>query len=166
MGKLADIFGGNIADGVAKIISLFKLDPNVAAQHAEELAKIQADLVAKQMDAATAEVQAARDTIVAEAQSGDSYTRRARPSFMYLVEFILAFNFIILPLIQMLSHQALSPMALPSPLLWLFGSAILGYTGARSWDKFMEAPGDSSISLPLGIKASQNTGGKTNDSSR
>lgn len=160
MGKLAELFGGNVADGVAKIISLFHVDPNLAAANAEKLAEIQAGIVAKSMDAATAEIQAARDTIVAEASSGDAYTRRARPSFMYLVEFILAFNFVFIPMYQLLTKTALSPMILPTPLLWLFGSAILGYTGARSWDKFMGAPGDSTLELPLGIKASQITTGR------
>lgn len=143
---LSDIIGGNIADGVAKIISLFKLDPNVAAQNAEKLTEIQADIVKKSMDAATAEVQAARDTIVADAQSGDKFTRRARPSFIYLVEAVLAYNYIVAPLI----HR--QPFVLPDPIIWLFGSAVLGYTGARSWEKFMGLPGDSFMNL-FGIKA-------------
>jgi hypothetical protein len=48
---------------------------------------------------------------------------------MYIVEAILLCNYIIFPLINR------TPLALPEPLFWLFGSAVLGYTGARSWEK-------------------------------
>lgn len=153
MGKLADIFGGNITEGVAKIISLFHVDPSLAAANAEKLAEIQAEIVSKQVDAAKAEVEAAARNIQADAASGDKFTQRARPSFMYIIELILFWNYIVAPL---LGRQVLS---LPDPLFWLFGSAILGYTGARSWDKFMNAAGDSSIELPLGIKARQTKNG-------
>ncbi len=154
MGKLADLFGGNIADGVAKIISLFHVDPNLAAANAEKLQEIQAEIVSKQIDAATAEVNAATANIQADAKSGDKFTSRARPSFMYIIEFILFWNYVISPL---LGKQVLT---LPDSLFWLFGSAILGYTGARSWDKFMGTDGESKIELPFGIKASQITNGR------
>lgn len=154
MGKLAELFGGNIADGVAKIISLFKIDPNIAAANAQELAKIQAELLSKQMDAASAEVEAASANIRADASSGDKFTQRARPSFMYIVELILLYNYLIAPL------AGRATLALPDPLFWLFGSAVLGYTGARSWEKFMGMDGESTMTLPFGIKATQITNGR------
>jgi hypothetical protein len=40
MASVTDIIGGSITDGVAKIISLFKVDPNLALQHQTELEKI------------------------------------------------------------------------------------------------------------------------------
>jgi hypothetical protein len=150
---LTDILGGSLTDGVAKIISLFKVDPNKAAEHAAELAKIQADIQSKMIDAAQAEIEAASANIRAEQASGDKYTQRARPSFVYMVLVILFANYVILPLVG-------RPLiALPDSLFWLFGSAILGYTGARSWEKVLSLPGDSEVSLPFGVKASNSTKG-------
>ena len=48
---------------------------------------------------------------------------------MYIVEFILLWNYVAVPLFKQM------PVVLPEPLFWLFGSAVLGYTGARSWEK-------------------------------
>src|SRR6266568_1597173 len=127
---LTDILGGSILDGVAKIVGLFKVSPDVALAHQAELEKIQADMQAKILDAANAEVQAASANIRADAASGDKFTQRARPSFMYICEVILLCNYILFPLLNR------PPLDFPEPLFWLFGSAILGYTGARSWEKF------------------------------
>lgn len=151
---LEKIIGGSIGDVAAKIISLFKVPPEKALEHEAEMAKIQQDAIDKATAAAQAEIEAASANIRADAQSGDKFTQRARPSFMYIVEVILAWNYILAPL---LNRRVLD---LPEPLFWLFGSAILGYTGARTWEKFMLAPGESKLDLPLGIKATQITNGR------
>lgn len=132
MPGITDIIGGSIGDAVAKIISLFKVDPNKALEAQTELQKIQFDLEGKMQDALSREIEAASANIRADASSGDKFTQRARPSFMYIVEVILVCNYIIFPLMNR------SPLELPEPLFWLFGSAILGYTGARSWEKYSQ----------------------------
>jgi len=43
---------------------------------------------------------------------------------------ILVANFVVFPFI------AKPPIAFPDALFWLFGSCMLGYTGARSWEKY------------------------------
>lgn len=81
--------------------------------------------------------------IMAEAQSADPWTSRARPSFLYVMYvmiaaaipmgFLSAFN-------PGMATQVASGMqawlaAIPNELYTLFGVGYLGYTGARSWDK-------------------------------
>ncbi|NQW01685.1 MAG: hypothetical protein HQ483_18420 [Rhodospirillales bacterium] len=81
--------------------------------------------------------------ILAEAQSTDPWTSRARPSFLYIIYvFILAS-------IPMGALSAWDPDmakaiaygakawldAIPESLMGLFGVGYLGYTGFRSWDK-------------------------------
>lgn len=127
---LQDIIGGNILDGFAKVISMFKVPPEVALQHQAELAKLAADQQLAILNAANVEIQAASDNIKAEEASGDKFTSRARPSFMYLCIFILGMNYVFFPMFNR------APVNFPEPLFWLFGSCILGYTGARSWEKF------------------------------
>jgi hypothetical protein len=140
---LSAILGGNIGDLFSKIVGTFKLSPEDAAKleqakldHALELAKLQAELEQSANATLTAEVNAARDTITAEAKSGDKFTSRARPTFLYLMYVVLAWNYLFLPAIQYFGGRVPAPIALPDSLMWLFGSGYLGYTGARSWDKF------------------------------
>jgi len=81
--------------------------------------------------------------ILAEAQSPDPWTSRARPSFMYVIYLLLLFG---LPMgfisaydptiasnISIGFKQWLT--AIPSDLYALFGVGYLGYAGARTWEK-------------------------------
>lgn len=88
-------------------------------------------------------IEAKMTTIVAEAQSADKWTSRARPGFMYVM-YIL-----ILLAVPMGALHAVSPgiaeniivglqkwlVAIPDSLYTLFGVGYVGYTGARSYDK-------------------------------
>jgi hypothetical protein len=69
--------GGNIADGVANIIKLFKIDPNVALANQTELAKLQFDLQGKMLDTITAQTQ----VNLAEAQSKSIFVAGWRTSW-------------------------------------------------------------------------------------
>ena len=81
--------------------------------------------------------------IVAEAQSADPWTSRARPSFLYVMYTMLL---IALPMgvLAAFRPQAATDIAagmnaylngLPEPLYALFGTGYLGYTAARQWGK-------------------------------
>jgi hypothetical protein len=126
---LGSILGNAVGDTVKKIVGVFKADPTVVEQNKFELAKIEADLQARLQEAIAREVEAAGENIRAEAQSGDKFTSRARPTFLYVSNFIILWNFVVVPLFKQ------APVAMPEPLFWLFGSVMLGYTGARTWEK-------------------------------
>ena len=81
--------------------------------------------------------------IVAEAGSADSWTSRARPSFLYVMYAIILWA---LPMgvIAAFRPEAARDIAagmnaylngLPEPLYALFGTGYLGYTAARQWGK-------------------------------
>ena len=81
--------------------------------------------------------------ILAEAQSADPWTSRARPSFLYVIYVIILWA------IPMGLISALSPVTakgisegmngylagIPDSLWGLFGTGYLGYTAARQWGK-------------------------------
>jgi hypothetical protein len=108
-----------------------------------ERAKAQAELARMQMDGELKELEVRMSAILAEAQSADPWTSRARPSFLYVMYAL------ILAAIPMGGLHAWRPelavsiaagmqawlAALPEELWWLFGAGYLGYTGARSLDK-------------------------------
>jgi hypothetical protein len=134
---LDQILGGNVASFIGGLIDKFHMSPEDKAKfqaavdaNQTQLALAQIDLQKKAEDELQSEVQAASANIRADAASGDKYTSRARPSVIYVVLVILTANYLVFPLLG-------KPLlALPDPLFWLFGSCVLGYTGARSWDKF------------------------------
>jgi hypothetical protein len=88
-------------------------------------------------------VKAQLSAIVAEADSADPWTSRARPSFLYVMYLILLWA---LPMgvIAAFRPEAARDIAagmnaylngLPEPLYALFGTGYLGYTAARQWGK-------------------------------
>lgn len=138
------LFGADdLGDVFSKIVGTFKLSPDKAAElqslaeaHKVELAKMQIEMEERASDAITQEVQAAGANIRAEATNGDKYTSRARPTFIYICNVILLWNYIVVPLLKE------KPIEFPEPLFWLFGSVMLGYVGARSWEKISGAKAD------------------------
>jgi hypothetical protein len=88
-------------------------------------------------------IEARLSAIVAEAQSPDPWTSRARPSFLYVMYALILFA------LPMGVLAAFSPPAaaaigggitaylrgLPGELYALFGTGYLGYTAARQWGK-------------------------------
>lgn len=143
MSILTEIIGGNVGQLFKDIVGSFKLDPakeaellSIAEQNKQVLAVKQLDLEEKASEVQAREIEAASRNIVAEAQSGDKFTSRARPMFMYVVNAILLWNYIVVPLFKR------EPVSLPEALFWLFGSAVLGYTGARTWEKIGVGKGD------------------------
>ena len=84
--------------------------------------------------------------ILAEAQSEDPWTSRARPTFLYVIYSLILLCFgagiigIWFPDHVTTAAQNFANLlgALPQELWWLFGTGYLGYTGARSFDKRRE----------------------------
>lgn len=85
--------------------------------------------------------------ILAEANSADPWTSRARPTFLYLIYAIIllcvagAITGIWWPDHVATAASNLTNLlaAIPDSLWWLFGAGYLGYTGARSFDKWRGA---------------------------
>ena len=86
--------------------------------------------------------------IVAEAQSSDPWTSRARPSFLYVMYALLlwAIPMGLIAAAQPATAQAIASgmnaylAGIPEPLYTLFGTGYLGYTVARAWDKAKGQP--------------------------
>ena len=137
MGILQNILGGTLLDSVKGIIGEFHTSPEVKAQmqaaldaNKTQIELAQLNLEAKAQDVLARETEAASANIRAEAASGDKYTSRARPSFLYVMLGILATNYVVFPLLGK------AALVFPDALFWLFGSCMLGYTGARTWEKY------------------------------
>lgn len=132
-----DITGlGAVFDFGSKIID--KLFPDKTEAEKLKLAMLQQQQAGEFKD-----LEMRFSAIVAEAQSQDPWTSRARPSFMYVMYTLLlaALPMGVLFAFQPDTAQAVTDgvgrwlNALPEELWWLFGAGYLGYSGARTFEK-------------------------------
>ena len=129
-----------IVGPVSKLLDKIIPDPQARDRAKLELIKLQGD---QEMAAIGRLMQA----IVAEAQSADPWTSRARPSFLYVMYAMILWA------IPMGLIAAINPSmalgigngmtaylrGLPEELYALFGTGYLGYTAARTWGKMKGA---------------------------
>jgi hypothetical protein len=128
--------GGIFSLGTKLIDKLFP-DPTQRAQAQLELLRMEQD-----GDLAAMKVQLS--AILAEAQSADPWTSRARPTFLYMFYVIVMFLVIAAPLIgvffpsqmaQFFTNVTLGFAAIPEALWWTFTTGYLGYTASRQYGK-------------------------------
>jgi len=125
-----------IVGPVSKLLDKIIPDPLARDQAKLELIKLQGD---QEMAAIGQQMQA----IVAEAQSADPWTSRARPSFLYVMYAMILWAIPMGLIAAVNPRMALgigSGMTaylrgLPEELYALFGTGYLGYTAARTWGK-------------------------------
>lgn len=109
----------------------------------EARAKAQLELIKLEGSQEMELIEARLQAIVAEANSTDPWTSRARPSFLYVM-YVLILTALPMGLLSAFNPDAAKDIAsgmnaylagLPEPLYALFGTGYLGYTAARQWGK-------------------------------
>jgi hypothetical protein len=116
-----------------------RLVPDPAEREKAKLALLQAE-----GQLALQEMQTSLSAILAEANSQDPWTSRARPTVLYVIYGVIllcvmgAIIGIWWPTHVFQAAENLNKLlgAVPESLWWLFGAGYLGYTGARSFDKW------------------------------
>lgn len=120
---------------IAPISSL--IDRVIPDKAAREKAKL--ELLALQGTQEMQMIEAQLQAIVAEANSKDPWTSRARPSFLYVM-YVLLLTALPIGVLSAFNPTAAREIAagmnaylagLPEPLYALFGTGYLGYTAAR-----------------------------------
>lgn len=144
--SLSTILGGNLGQLVKDVVGTFKLSPDKKAElqatideNAHEIQMKEYELTVRAIEAEKVAIAEASANIRAEAQSGDKFVSRARPTFLYLFYIILAFNFIVLPIAQIIGGTSvtdLKPIEFPDILWEVFIAGYLGYVGAREFGKY------------------------------
>ena len=121
---------------VSKLLDKIIPDPQARDRAKLELIKLEGD---QEMAAIAVQMQA----IVAEAQSPDPWTSRARPSFLYVMYTLILWA-IPMGLIAAANPEIAIGIGngmtaylrgIPEELYALFGTGYLGYTAARTWGK-------------------------------
>ena len=118
------------------------IDRVVPDPKAREEAKLQ--MVKQAQEGKFKQAEQQLSVIMAEAQSKDPWTSRARPAFLYVV-YLLILTSIPMAIVHAFNPELSQRLiegfngwltAIPEPIITLFGVGYLGYTGARSYDKF------------------------------
>lgn len=109
----------------------------------EQKAKAQLELLRMQQAGELDTMKTQLSAIIAEAQSSDPWTSRARPSFLYVVYILLLWS-IPMGVLTVFKPEAAAQFtigfkawmsAIPEPVLALFGTVMTGYVLGRSYEK-------------------------------
>lgn len=109
----------------------------------EQQAKAKLELLQMQQNGELEQVKVQLSAIIAEAQSADPWTSRARPSFLYVVYILMLWS-IPMGVLFVFNPEAAARFtegfkawmnAIPEPILTLFGTVMLGYVIGRSYEK-------------------------------
>lgn len=130
------IIGGGLLNLGSRLIDKLFPDPT-------EKAKAQMELIRLQQSGELEEMKTALSAIIAEANSTDPWTSRARPSFLYVVYVLLLWS-IPMGVLSIFRPEAAAAFtvgfkawlsAIPEEILTLFGVVMTGYVVGRSWEK-------------------------------
>jgi len=134
---MSDLTGlGSVFDFGSKVID--KIFPD-----ASERDKAKLELIKVQADGQLKELEIQLSAILAEANSTDPWTSRARPSFLYVV-YILILSSIPMGILYAYSPDTATAIstgfsawlnAIPPDIIDLFQYVMLGYIGGRSFEK-------------------------------
>lgn len=129
------IIGTVVESGFSLIDALFTSDDE------REAAKYKLTKLAQ--DGKLQEQEVKLSAIIAEANSPDPFTSRARPSFLYVV-YILILTAIPMGILSAFAPEIADRIitgfeqwlnAIPEAMLTLFGTVMLGYTASRTYEK-------------------------------
>jgi hypothetical protein len=132
-----------IDDAITAVSGLLTDAINKVWPDPADKAKAEAITMAAAADAAIAQLKAQQAVMLAEEQSADPWTSRARPSFLYVIYILILASLPMAVLNAIRPDTAASVItgfhawlaAIPDSYLQLFGVGYLGYTGTRTWEK-------------------------------
>ena len=132
-----------IDDAVGAVSNLASTIINKVFPDPQDAAKAKALLEAADTQAAIQQTASQPQAIMAEAQSSDKWTSRARPSFLYVCYCMILTSIPmgVLYAFDVNHAQKIATglqawlAAIPDPVWQLFTVGYLGYTGGRSWEK-------------------------------
>lgn len=127
---------GSAFDLVGKIIDKVFPDKDAADKAKLEMLRLQ-------QNGDLAELEKRYSAIIAEANSADPWTSRARPSFMYVM-YVMILSGIPMGVLFWFRPDVAEAVCrglrlwletIPEQMWWLFGAGYLGYTGSRMFEK-------------------------------
>ena len=112
-----------------------------------EFARLAAATEFQMIQELTKELEAKERVIVAELQQGDNYTKRARPTVVYVGLGAFLFNYVLAPTVATLLGTTLTPVEFPAEFWMGWSGIVMTWSVGRSFEKrAVTQTGDSSTS--------------------
>lgn len=139
MSWLSKFFAGtavDLAEGVAGIVDRFVQTKEEKAQVMLELEALIQKRDSELEQTIRAELGAKERVMVAELQSGDNYTRRARPTMAYFGMAVIGLNYVVLPWGGFFIGSPMpDPISLPSEFWWAWGGVVSVWSLGRTMER-------------------------------
>ena len=128
-GWLSKLFSGSIVEigeGIASIADRFIQSADEKAVFRLEMERLLQARDAELEATIRTELQSKERIMVAELQSGDSYTRRARPTMAYFGMVVILLNYIILPWAGYFLKEGVPPPIVMPAEFWYAWAGVVG----------------------------------------
>lgn len=138
MGLISDIIGGSFGSTVSAVgdtLKKFITTDGDRMQAQKELEQILQKRDTEIEQTIRVELGAKERVIVAELQHGDTYTKRARPTVVYVGLGAILFNYCFVPLVQTLTGTEVQAFALPMEFWAAWGGIVATWSIGRSAEK-------------------------------
>lgn len=135
LGKLFSSSGGNLIESIGNTVDRFVTTKEEKAKLKLELETLLQKRDSEIEETIRAELGAKERIIVAELNQGDNYTKRARPTVVYMGLAFIMFNYCIVPALQIFLGMDVQTFHLPDGF-WLSWGGIVGtYSVGRTMEK-------------------------------
>ena len=138
MSWLSDVFAGGakgVLDGVGSVVDRFVTTSDEKAAMKLELEKVVTARMAMVAQEANTQMEAKERVLVAELNQSDRFTKRARPTVVYMGLVFIGFNYCVIPLIQQFAGIAVKPFDLPSEFWYGWSGIVATWSLGRSVEK-------------------------------
>lgn len=149
-------FGG-LLDSVGNLVDRFTLDKEEKAQLKLEMEKLLAGAESELEQTMRAELQAKERILVAELSQGDNYTKRARPTVVYVGLGAIVFNYCVAPLVGWGIVEfapgyvnALPELVLPPEFWYAWGGIVATWSVGRTMER--RGSNNNLVSIVTGSK--------------
>jgi hypothetical protein len=138
MSWLSSIFSGGasgIIDGVGGLVDRFVTTSDEKNEFKLEVEKLVTARMAMANEQANIEMDAKSKILQAELNQSDNFTKRARPTVVYMGLVFIGLNYCIIPLIQQFAGLTVAPFELPSEFWYGWSGIVATWSVGRSMEK-------------------------------
>ncbi len=135
MSKITGFLGGSLVKDIGEVADKFIQTPDEKAKFMLEVENTLQRRESEIEQTIRSELAAKSSVIIEELKQDDLYTKRARPSIIYMFLFFVFFNYCLVPLIQLWSNVPIKSFPVPEELWYLFGTVLSTYSLGRSVEK-------------------------------
>lgn len=136
---LSKILGGGVSelvDSVSNVVDKFTLSKEEKQTFKLEMQSRLMQMEQNLEDSYRAEIEARSEIIKAEMAQGDKFTKRARPTIIYVGLAFIFFVHVLLPTVAYVSGaESMPDFSLPAEFWWAWGTVVSVYGAGRSAEK-------------------------------